>query len=134
VRHAGSCGCSRRAGDVWRKLLERTSTLQAGWPGLIRRSHDHVNIFENFTALYGTAAVGSFNQIIARLSALLAPECIDEHERFGELLGFDQKTCAIDVPCAIRIHIVHPWGRESHLLLPVDRLASNSCTPLCAKD
>ena len=113
----------RRAADVWRELLRRAPALQAGWPRLIGWPHGHINVFENFAALYATAAVGGFNQIIASLPTLFAPKYIDEHQRLGELLGLDQEACAIDVPCGSRIHVVHPLGEGEPLV--VDRLMSN---------
>jgi len=108
---------ARRAGDVWRELLRRARALQAGWPRLIGWPHGHVNVFENFAALDAAAAVGGFNQIIARLPTLFPPEYIDEHQRLGELLGLDQEACAIDVPCASRIHVVHPLGEGEPLVV-----------------
>jgi hypothetical protein len=102
---------------VRRELLRRPSALQAGWPGLIGWAHGHVNVFENFPSLYAAAAVGRLDQVIARLSALFPPQYIDEYERLGELLGLNQETCAIDVPCASRIHFVHPLGEGEPIVV-----------------
>jgi|SRR5579863_6533326 len=87
-----------------------------------RRAHYHVNILENLATLDSAAAVRRFNQIIARLTALFQSECIDEHERFGELLRFDQKARAINVPYSRRIpHLRSPLGEgESFLILISD--------------
>jgi hypothetical protein len=117
-----------------RELLQRIRTPQTGGPRLVGGSHGYVDIFENFAALNTAAAVGRFNQVIARLPTLFPPECVHKHDWLGKLGSLDQEACAVDVPCASRIHVVHPWGRESQLFLTVDRLTSNSCTPPYAKD
>ena len=100
-----------------RKLLQGASRVAR--PSLLRGSHGHVNIFENLAALNTAAAIGGFNQVITGLPTLLTPEWIDERQRLGELFGLDQKACAINVPCASRVHVVHPWGRESQFLFLV---------------
>jgi hypothetical protein len=102
-----------RPGDMCGKWRERGGPTQARRPSLIRGTHGHVNVFENFAALNAAAAVGGLNQVVAWLPAMLASQCVDECQRFGELLRLDQKTRAVDVPCSSRIHVVHPWGRES---------------------
>jgi hypothetical protein len=69
---------------------------------VIRSSHGHVDVFKDYALRDASTAVGGFNQVVASLAAMFPPECIDEGEWLGELLGLDQEAGAIDFPC-IRI-------------------------------
>ena len=85
--------------------------LLTGRPICLRRTHGDVNVLEDLAALDAAAAVGGLDQIVTRLAAVFPPECIHEHQRFGQWFGFDEKTGAIDLPWCGRIpHIVHPFG------------------------
>jgi hypothetical protein len=102
---SGSVDCRSPPHIQWRHVL-----LTDGG-GRRNRSHRDVHILEDLAALNAAAAVGGFNEIVPGLTAMLAAERIDKGEWFGELLGFDQKAGAIDLPCCV-LHFVHPWGRE----------------------
>ena len=88
--------------------------LAGNRPVRFRRSHGDVDILEDLAALNAATAIGRFDEIVARLAAMLPSESIDEGERFGERAGFDEKACAKYLPCCGRVvHFIHPWGRET---------------------
>ncbi len=55
------------------------------------------------------AAVGGFDEVVSGLPVMFTPEGVDEIERFGELLSFDQKAGAINFPCS-RVFLPVPFG------------------------
>jgi hypothetical protein len=82
---------------------------------LVWRTHGHVNVFKNRARRDASTAVGGLNQVVAGLAVMFPPERVYEDEWLVELLGFDQESSAINLPCSRGFsHVPFPlWGREN---------------------
>jgi hypothetical protein len=105
-------GCGHvTTGDATLRGLQCYIGLRSGCPPIVCRTHGHVNIFKDQPRRDASGAVGGFDEIVARLAAMFAAECVDEEERLGKLPGFDQEAGAIDFPCCRSFSHVHlPFG------------------------
>lgn len=61
-------------------------------------SHGDVDVLEDLARRDALQAVGRFDEVVAFLSVMFASEGVDEVERFGQLLGLDQKARAVRLP------------------------------------
>ena len=77
----------------------RTQCRADGRPSFDRiRAHHYIDVLENLAGSDAAAAVRGLDQVVTRLAAVFATECVDEGEGLSELFCFDQEAGAIDVP------------------------------------
>lgn len=76
---------------------ERSRTGVSRWilSGLL---NNDINVFEDLARRDAYETFRRLDKVVARNSAVLAAERIDEDERFGKLFGANQETGAVNVP------------------------------------
>jgi len=109
-------GRSQRAGgEAGFKIGCGDAGFQRKRATFVRRAHGHVDVLKNHLWGNPPTAVGGLDQVVAGLAAMFPSEGVDECERLGELLSFDQEASAVDFPCGRRFSHV-PFtlrGREN---------------------
>jgi hypothetical protein len=83
-------------------------------PFISRRSHGHVDVFEDVPGGDATSAIRGLDEVIAAIPLVFASEGIDEGERLSQLPGPDQKPGSVNLPFIRGCfpHSIQPWGRE----------------------
>ena len=110
-------------GSIWAAIFQlrnKHAPVSDGWP-VLGGPHSDIYVFEDFARSNASRAIGRLHDVVADTTAMFPPKCVDERERFSELFGPDQKSCAVDLPFVfILAHCIHPWGREGFCFSTLD--------------